>query len=191
MFIKLYWLSYHIALDAIRILRDSWHPESGIWCPPSSEGILFPSSNYWPISSSVLELSSEQHPTQPFSCPVQFPTVLVFSPPSYRIPWPFQPACPHASVQDGILSNLSVNPFLHFSTEQHPSEAFLVFGSAAGTMSTDPLPPILSKATAACTACWIAVIDQSLSPPSQGSSPNALNECQVCPFQLLNCLLIY
>jgi len=48
------------------------------------------------------------------------------------------------------------------------------------TASTEPLPPILTKAAAACFACWIAVSGRSLSPPFQGGSPNALNKRQVC-----------
>ena len=64
--------------------------------------------------------------------------------------------------------------------ERRPSEAFPVFGGAAGTASTEPLPLILTKAAAVCFVCWIAVSGRSLSPPFQGGSPNALNKCQVC-----------
>jgi len=84
------------------------------------------------------------------------------------------------SARNGILPDLSVNPFRRFGTERRPSEAFLVFGGAAGTTSTEPFPPILANAAAACFACRIAVSGRSLSPPFQGGSPNALNMRQVC-----------
>jgi len=61
-----------------------------------------------------------------------------------------------------------------------PSEAFPVFGGAAGTTSTESLLPILTKAAIVCFACWIAVSGRSLSPPFQGGSPNTLNKRQVC-----------
>ena len=125
-------------------------------------------------------VGSERRPPQPFGCPVQFHTAPVPKPPGHRLPRPFRPTRPGTSAQDGILTDLSVNLFLHFGTEQRPSQAFQVFGGAAGTTRTEPLPPILTKAAAACFVCRIAVSGRSLSPPIQGGSPNALNKRQVC-----------
>jgi len=125
-------------------------------------------------------VGSERRPPQPFGCPVQFHTAPVPKPPGHRLPRPFRPTRPGTSAQDGILTDLSVNLFLHFGTERRPSQAFQVFGGAAGTTRTEPLPPILTKAAAACFVCRIAVSGRSLSPPIQGGSPNALNKRQVC-----------
>ena len=125
-------------------------------------------------------LGSERRFPQHFSCPVQFHTAPVPKPPGHRLPRPFRPTHPGYSAWDGIPPDLSVNPLLRFSTERCPSKAFPVFGGAAGTARTEPLPPILTKAAAACFTCRIAVNGRSLSPPFQRGSPNALNKRQVC-----------
>ena len=125
-------------------------------------------------------LGSQRSPPQPFGCPVQFYTAPVARPPGHRLPRPIRPTRPGTSTWDGILPDLSVNPFLRFVMERCPSEAFPVFSGAAGNVSMEPLPPIPTKAAAACFTCQIAVSGRFLSSPFQGSSPNALNKHQVC-----------
>jgi len=100
-----------------------------------------------------------------------FPTAPVPRPSGHRIPRPFgqpAPALRHGtafsltfrstrsgtSARNGILPNLTVRPFRHFGTERCPDRVF-------GTARTELLPPILTKAAAACFACRIAVSGRS------------------------------